>query len=76
MFDAPMMGSLLKALGVKLPPDTIEQIQAIVPQIPAYVQRAQFLIEDTATRLKSMGEDIAAIKQKLGMEDKKPNATE
>jgi hypothetical protein len=57
-------GALLKMLGIKVPPETVAQIEVILPQLPAKIQGViglvNLAVQNFDARLRSMEQSQAA----------------
>ena len=63
------LGTILKVLGVKIPPETIKQIEAMAPQIPGRVVQAIAVINSFDARLARMEEALERIEVYVGSSD-------
>lgn len=57
-----MLPQLLKAFGINVPPETVAQIEALIPQIPSHLQQATRVINST---IQNFDKRLAAIETRL-----------
>lgn len=67
------LGAILKMLGIKIPPETLKQIEEMIPQVPRIVQQTiatvNFSLKSYDERLKVIEETQLKILEKLDERD-------